>query len=80
MNPTNPIESPTDFIPISVVKQKYLPELTERWITELCRRGTFPSAKKPGTGGRTSQWRVLRSEVVAHVLKGRTQILAQSGH
>lgn len=75
----NPTESITDFISVSEIRERYLPEVSSRWITEMCKRGVFPSAKKPGYGT-NAHWRVIRAEVINHVLQNRNQILAQESH
>lgn len=56
----------SDYIPLSVVsRKKYLPICT-RQLARMCEMGIFKSAFKPGTGGKTSKWVVLKSEVIQH--------------
>jgi len=56
----------SEYIDISVViKKKYLP-ISSRQVARMCESGIFKSAFKPGTGGKTSKWKVLRSEIIQH--------------
>ena len=58
----------SEYIELSVVsRKKYLP-LCVRQLSNMCKNGIFKSAFKPGTGGKTSKWMVLRSEVIQHRL------------
>jgi hypothetical protein len=60
----------SDYIEISVaIKKKYLP-ISKRQLARMCEAGIFKSAFKPGTGGKTSRWKILRSEILAHRLNG----------
>jgi hypothetical protein len=53
----------------TVITKKYLP-LSRRQLSELCEQGIFETAFKPGTGGKTSKWVILRSEVIQHRING----------
>ena len=46
---------------------KYLP-LSRRQMAEMCSRGIFKTAFKPGIGGKTSKWMVHRAEIIQHKL------------
>jgi hypothetical protein len=71
----NPTESLSDWITPRTIAAKYLPTLSLSHIERMCRNGVWPSAHKPG-GGLRAHWRILRSEVIAHKLGQRAQILA----
>lgn len=54
-----------DYITISVIIKKFLP-VSRRTLARMCEEGVFKTAFKPGNGGKTSQWKVLRAEVIQH--------------
>lgn len=54
----------SDFITLAIVGQKYLP-LSRPTLVRMCEDGIFKTAWKPGRG-KTSPWRVHRSEVIQH--------------
>lgn len=54
-----------DFITTTIIAEKYL-EFSRWHVARMCAQGVFKSAHKRGMGP-TSAWRVLRSEVIAHL-------------
>lgn len=58
-----------DYIDLNTATKKYLP-IGRRQLALMCEQGRFKTAFKPGSGGKTSKWLILRSEVIAHRING----------
>jgi len=60
----------SDYIDLNTASgKKYLP-ISRRRLTVMCQEGIFKTAFKPGSGGRTSKWMVLRAEIIQHRING----------
>ena len=60
----------SDYIDLHTASgKKYLP-IGKRQLARMCEEGKFKTAFKPGTGGKTSKWLILRSEVLQHRING----------
>jgi len=60
----------SEYIGVSIIAQKKYLNISKRAIQDMCNKGIFKSAYKPGTQGRTSAWKVLRSEIIQHRING----------
>ena len=61
--------SSADYIDLNTAVKKYLP-ISRRQMALMCEQGRFKTAFKPGNGGKTSKWLVLRSEILQHRING----------
>jgi hypothetical protein len=60
----------SDYIDLHTAShKKYLP-IGVRQLARMCEEGMFKTAFKPGKGGKTSKWLVLRSEIIQHRING----------
>jgi hypothetical protein len=60
----------SEYIDINTAAKKQYLCLSKRMVAHLCQRGFFKSAFKGGTQSRSSKWKILRSEVLAHRING----------
>lgn len=59
-----------DYIKVHVAASKKYLDLSPRMVQLMCQRGVFKSAFKGGMQTSRSKWKILRSEVIAHKIRG----------
>ena len=60
----------SEYIDVNTASKKQYLGLSKRMVALMCQTGIFKSAFKGGTQTKTSKWKILRSEVIAHRING----------